>query len=98
MAPQNLLANLLGLVLVYSGRGTRVSAMCMLKQVTKSTGANKHGVVVLGHTVWFYVQGVAGVTQQVHDAGMHHVYLQKLEIFLLIIKEGSEIHGGHRCQ
>ena len=55
--------------------------MCMLGQVTESTGANKHGVVVFGHTVRFCIQGVAGVTQQVHDAGMRHVYLPKLEDF-----------------
>ena len=80
---------------MYSGRHARVSATCTLGQVAESTGANKHGVIVLSHTVWFCIQGVAGVTQQVHDAGMHHVYLPKLEIFLLIVKEGGEIHGGH---
>ena len=32
--------------------------------------------------------------QQVHDADMHHVYLPKLEILLLLVKEGGEIHGG----
>ena len=70
--------------------------MCSLGQVAKSMGANKHGVVVLGHTVRFCVQGVARVAQQVHDAGMRHVYLPKLEIFFFIVKEGSEIYGGHR--
>ena len=70
--------------------------MCMLGQVAESMGANKHGIVVLGHTVQFCIQGVAGVTQQVHDAGMHHIYLPKLEIFLLVIKEGGKIYGGHR--
>ena len=68
----------------------------MFGQVAESTGANKHGVIVLSHTMWFCVQGVARVTQQVHDADMHHIYLPKLEILLLIIKEGGDIHGGHR--
>ena len=27
---------------------------------------------------------------------MHKIYLPKLEIFLLIVKEGGDIHGGHR--
>ena len=66
------------------------------RQVAESMGMSKHGIVVLGHTVWFCIQGVAGVTQQVHDAGMRHVYLPKLEIFLLVIKEGGKIYGGHR--
>ena len=70
--------------------------MCMLGQVAESMGASKHGIVMLGHTVRFCIQGVARVTQQVHDADMCHVYLPKLEILLLLIKEGSEIHGGHR--
>ena len=70
--------------------------MCMLGQVAESTGTSKHGIVVLGHTVQFCVQGVARVTQQVHDAGMHHVYLPKLEILLLLVKEGGKIHGGHQ--
>ena len=43
----------------------------------------------------FCVQGVARVTQQVHDADMRYIYLPKLEILLLLIKEGGEIHGGH---
>ena len=59
-------------------------------------GANKHGVVVLGHTMRFCVQGVARVTQQVHDADMRYIYLPKPEIFLLLIKEGSDVHGGHQ--
>ena len=67
----------------------------MFGQVAKSTGANKHGIIVLGHTMQFCVQGVARVIQQVHDADMHHIYLPKLEIFLLVIKEGGDIHGGH---
>ena len=70
--------------------------MSTFGQVAESTGANKHGVVVLGHTMRFCVQGVARVTQQVHDADMRHIYLPKLEIFLLIVKEGGDIHGGHR--
>ena len=72
--------------------------MCTLWQVAESMGANKHGVVVLGHTVRSCIQGVARVTQQVNDAGMNHVYLSKLEIFLLLIKEGGGIYGGHWCQ
>ena len=59
-------------------------------------GTNKHGVVVLGHTMRFCIQGVARVTQQVHDADMRYIYLLELEIFLLIVKEGGDIHGGHR--
>ena len=89
------MANLLGLILVYSDCCTGVSAMSTLGQVAESTGANKHGVVVLSHTVWFCVQGVARVTQQVHDADMCHIYLPKLEIFLLLVKEGGKIYGGH---
>ena len=72
--------------------------MCMLGQVAESTGTSKHGIVMLSHTVRFCVQGVARVTQQVHDADMRHIYLLKLEILLLIVKEGGEIHGGHRHQ
>ena len=67
-------------------------------QVAESMGANKHGVVVLGHTMWFCIQGVSRVTQQVHDADMRHIYLLKLEIFLLLMKKGGDIHGGHRCR
>ena len=72
--------------------------MSTFGQVAESTGANKHGVVVLGHTMRFCVQGVARVTQQVHDADMHYIYLPKPEIFLLLVKEGGDIHGGHRRQ
>ena len=97
-APQNLLANLLGLVFVYSGRHARVSATSMFGQVTKSTGANKHGIVVLSNTMRFCKQGVARVTQQVDDADMHYIYLPQLEIFLLVIEKGGDIHGGHRCR
>ena len=68
----------------------------MFGQVAEIMGANKHGVVVFGHTMRFCVQGVARVTQQVHDADMRHIYLPKLEIFLLVVKEGGKIHGGHR--
>ena len=81
---------------MYSGRRARVSATSTFWQAAKSRVANKHGVVVLGHTMRFCIQGVARVTQQVHDADMHHIYLPKLDIFLLLVKEGSEIYGGHR--
>ena len=70
--------------------------MSTFGQVAESRGANKHGVIVLGHTMRFCVQGVARVTQQVHDADMRHIYLPKLDIFLLLIKEGGDIHRGHR--
>ena len=54
--------------------------MSTFGQVAKSTGTNKHGIVVLGHTMRFCIQGVARVTQQVHDADMHYIYLPKPEI------------------
>ena len=72
------------------------SATSTFGQVAESMGANKHGIVVLSHTMWFCIQGVARVTQQVHDADMRHIYLPKLEIFLLVIQEGGDIHRGHR--
>ena len=83
---------------MHSGRRARVSATSTFGQVAESTGTNKHGIVVLGHTMWFCIQGVARVTQQVHDADMRYIYLPKPEIFLLLVKEGGNVHRGHWCR
>ena len=45
----------------------------------------------------FGIQRVAGVTQQIHDTGVHHVHLFWLKVFLLVIEEGGEVDGWHRC-
>ena len=50
---------------------------------------------MLDHTVRFGVQRVAGVAQQIHDAGVHHIHLFWLKVFLFIVEEGGEVDGWH---
>ena len=77
-APEDFLADLPGLIFIYSGECLRVPSVPPIGQLAFSTGTKHHGVKVFGHAVELGIQRVAWVTQQVQNSWVSSADLLQL--------------------